>query len=242
MDGNKFDSKDKGFLFASKDYREKLKILLIIHGSGVVRAGQWSRKLIINKSLDDGTQFPYIRKAEEEGFGVIVLNTNYNRDQNGDKIPSSEEPEKHGVNVWKNLVKNLNENTKVAIVAHSYGGYVVSVIILFRNNNAISKCFCSFQQTIADKHKDDFKQRVYAVALTDAIDHKIPHCLKGKAKNWITSEEPLGTKLEGRFRRNEIVEYVSAGTTAHEETSSRAIEQIFQFFQEKELEWTDQNK
>jgi len=39
------------FIFVSKDYAKKDKLLLLIHGSGVVRAGQWARRLIINNDL-----------------------------------------------------------------------------------------------------------------------------------------------------------------------------------------------
>ena len=52
--------------------------MVLIHGSGVVRAGQWSRKLIINEDINTGSQVPYIQRAMEAGYGVIVLNTNLN--------------------------------------------------------------------------------------------------------------------------------------------------------------------
>lgn len=39
------------FIFVSKDYKEKEKLLCLIHGSGVVRAGQWARRLIINNDI-----------------------------------------------------------------------------------------------------------------------------------------------------------------------------------------------
>jgi len=38
-----------------------------------------SCRLIINHSLESGTQLPYIKKAIADGFGVIVMNTNDNR-------------------------------------------------------------------------------------------------------------------------------------------------------------------
>lgn len=41
------------------------KLLVLIHGNGVVRAGQWARRLIINEDLDSGTQIPYIKRATE---------------------------------------------------------------------------------------------------------------------------------------------------------------------------------
>ena len=34
---------------------------------------------MINNSLDEGTQLPYIRKALGLGYGVVVLNTNDNK-------------------------------------------------------------------------------------------------------------------------------------------------------------------
>lgn len=74
--------------------------MILIHGSGVVRAGQWSRRcvygrgtnkltkyppsppnrLIINDNLDSGTQLPFIKKAIKV-IAIISLcstiNTNY---------------------------------------------------------------------------------------------------------------------------------------------------------------------
>eukprot|EP00075_Anas_platyrhynchos_P013660 XP_027302913.1 cotranscriptional regulator FAM172A [Anas platyrhynchos] len=73
------ESEPKSFIFMSEDaLTNPDKLLVLIHGSGVVRAGQWARRLIINEDLDSGTQIPYIKRAVEEGYGVIVLNPNEN--------------------------------------------------------------------------------------------------------------------------------------------------------------------
>lgn len=80
------------FIFASPNSLKSENLIILIHGSGVVRAGQWSRRLIINDSLSTGTQILYIRKARKLGYGVLVLNTNDNtRDIAGKshKIPVS---------------------------------------------------------------------------------------------------------------------------------------------------------
>lgn len=69
----------RSFVFACEQAFTCKKLLILIHGSGVVRAGQWARRLIINDNLKSGTQIPYIRKAKELGYGIIVLNTNDNR-------------------------------------------------------------------------------------------------------------------------------------------------------------------
>lgn len=38
-------------------------------------------RVIINDCLDNGTQLPYIKRAKEEGYGILVTNTNLNRDE-----------------------------------------------------------------------------------------------------------------------------------------------------------------
>ncbi len=40
-------------------------------------------RLIINEGLDRGTQIPYIAEGKARNFGIVVLNTNYNRGKNG---------------------------------------------------------------------------------------------------------------------------------------------------------------
>eukprot|EP00062_Callorhinchus_milii_P008547 gi/632951367/ref/XP_007891256.1/ PREDICTED: protein FAM172A isoform X1 [Callorhinchus milii] len=73
------DDEPKNFIFMSEDaLTNPEKLMVLIHGSGVVRAGQWARRLIINEDLDSGTQIPFIKRGMEEGYGVIVLNTNEN--------------------------------------------------------------------------------------------------------------------------------------------------------------------
>ena len=45
---------EKSFIYASEEYENAKHLCIIIHGSGVVRAGQWARRLIMNDSLDLG--------------------------------------------------------------------------------------------------------------------------------------------------------------------------------------------
>jgi hypothetical protein len=49
------------------------KLMVLIHGSGVVRAGQWARRLIINEDLDSGTQIPFIKRAMDVSESSFVL-------------------------------------------------------------------------------------------------------------------------------------------------------------------------
>ena len=56
-------------MFVSPDYESKDSLLCLIHGSGVVRAGQWARKLIINNSLDQGLNMVNIGKM---GLEILI--------------------------------------------------------------------------------------------------------------------------------------------------------------------------
>ncbi len=44
-------SEPTGFFFASNDLIKADYLMIIIHGMGVVRAGQWSRKYLVTNSL-----------------------------------------------------------------------------------------------------------------------------------------------------------------------------------------------
>ncbi|KAJ8285479.1 hypothetical protein GJAV_G00027260 [Gymnothorax javanicus] len=73
------EDEPKSFIYLSEDaVTNPDKLLVLIQGSGVVRAGQWARRLIINEDMDSGSQIPFIKRAMKEGYGVMVLNPNEN--------------------------------------------------------------------------------------------------------------------------------------------------------------------
>eukprot|EP00064_Thunnus_orientalis_P007291 superscaffoldBa00000798_g7311 len=62
------DDEPSSFIYMSPNaLSNPSKLLVLIQGSGVVRAGQWARRLIINQDLDSGTQIPFITRAMEVG-------------------------------------------------------------------------------------------------------------------------------------------------------------------------------
>jgi len=108
-------SEPTGFFFASDDIIKAEYLMIIIHGMGVVRAGQWSRKylvtflfinyilfvrLIINESIEVGSQLNYIQLAQARGYAVIVTNTNLNTDESSKSIVNSSRPIRVS---WKNI-------------------------------------------------------------------------------------------------------------------------------------------
>lgn len=119
---------DATFVFSTKrDLTNVKKLIILIHGSGVVRAGQWARRLIMNESINHGTQIPYIKEAKKLGYEVLVLNTNDN-ERNGQDIPGHSSPSTHAISVWTQLIASANVQS-IAIVAHSYGGVVAMDLV-----------------------------------------------------------------------------------------------------------------
>ncbi|XP_069136689.1 cotranscriptional regulator ARB2A homolog [Argopecten irradians] len=177
-------------------------------------------KLIINDCLDSGTQLPFIKWAQEHGFGVIVANPNLNRAK-GERvfIRGSSSPEEHMETLWTDFVAR-SKAKDIAIVAHSYGG--VSTLEL------------------AENHLDDFEKRVRAVALTDSV-HKFSHqrstdrlinFYQQRAKNWASAgpQDPLDSPLDSKM---DFCPTVSAGTDRHDYTSYSSMKSIFKFIEEQ---------
>jgi Arb2 domain len=66
-------------VFVSNDFwTNQHKCMVLIQGSGPVRPGMWARALCINDNLALGSIFPYLDRAREQGYSVIVLNPNQN--------------------------------------------------------------------------------------------------------------------------------------------------------------------
>jgi len=201
----------KSFIFLSPEFSERSCVVLMIHGSGVVRAGQWARKLIINEDLNKGTMLPYIKFIMEQGWGVAVLNTNHNEDEKTDlSIPDNDDPEKHAHTVWEEIIKPCKAK-KIVIISHSYGGVVT--------------------MDLASRQKKDFLERVSGVFMTDSVhlrltgDSELDNKLEHVSKNYVTSDKDVGEALTSSRRG---VGRFSAGHTVHEWTSWTARKEIFQ--------------
>jgi len=213
----------KSFIFMSPDIEKYDRMLILINGAEPVRAGQWSRSLIINHSLESGSQIPYIREAKKNGYGVVILNTNQNSDIESGKgtVRGSESPEDHFVYVWDKII-NVKKVKDIAIMAHSYGGVVVVNCAL--------------------KRLGEVKDKVFAVAMSDSVHGSMPipkspevkyfqDWFKERSMNWVSSPLPLDTHVDSPNRIDS--RRVSAGTKRHVETSWKAFSSVFKFFEEK---------
>jgi len=225
-------------IFISENALNCDTLCLLIQGAGAVRAGQWARALCINENLDIGTIFPYLERCAKLGWGVIVFNPNLNEQPvnapdvlrstflttqkekppkvETQKIEGSENYGKHGEYVWKNFVQK-SSCTTIAIVAHSRGG-----------DNTVQ---------LVTKFYDEFVQKVACIAFTDSVHSlgffdpsHVKKFIKQYAKNWVTSDKPLGEKVR---EPDQDCLQVSAGHPKHEYTSGTAITDVFSFLESK---------
>jgi len=202
----------RSFVFVSPGFQEKERLQVLIHGSGAVRAGQWTRKLIMNEDLDHGSVLPFLREAREKDWGVCVMNTNLNDIEN-EPIEGSESPEQHGETVWRTLI-SPSKASKVVVIAHSYGGIVA--------------------MHLASTFSGDWVKRVHGLLLTDSVHGRLTgdattddHLIK-IGQNWVSSDDPVGTPISSSYIRKGGIPLVSAGHSKHEWTTWAASGQLFE--------------
>ena len=181
--------------------------LVLIQGTGAVRAGVWARSVCVNDSLDLGSMLPQIEWAVfEKQYPVLVMNPNYNKDlATGKPIPENDTMANHALHVWKNYVANSGFKS-ILVIAHSKGGSCLEAII-----KANSKTF--------------YKQ-VKKVAITDSkFDPNLVSDIQKKfmqanAIHYKASIKDLGTPIVPKGPKvKQICPLVSAGHPKHEYTT-----------------------
>ncbi|KAJ3094982.1 hypothetical protein HDU97_007406 [Phlyctochytrium planicorne] len=201
-------------IYMSPDALTSEKPLLLLIPGISIKVGQWARKIIINESLSKGSMLEYIQEATENGFNVLIFNSNKNRMGNR-PIRGSEDPVRHVEYVWKNIVRN-SSTKDILIVAHSYGGVCVGQLL--------------------DKNVHEMKDRVKAIALTDSVHSNLfqnadaAKLMKKIGTNWVRSRDALDKPCS---RVGNGCPFVSAGTTSHEHTTVVAKDSVFKFLKSR---------
>jgi len=220
-------------IFVSKNVYTCDKLMLLIQGSGAVRAGMWARALCINNDISLGSVIPYIKKSMENGFGVIVLNPNFNscfvppievkrniflgidgektEEPNRVKIKGNETPVDHVLYVWDNIVSKTVA-TRICIVAHSAGGHGAVQLLKKREEDFYKVCGIAFTDSVHSVSSRDNKS--------------IQKFIKDRCRNWVTSDEEIDTVVNQPFY--DCLQ-VSAGHTKHEFTSGVAVDSVIKF-------------
>jgi len=183
------------------------KALVLIQGSGGIRAGMWARSACIYKDLETGSMLP-----------VLVMNPNFNHDaETGQAIPYSSDMSEHARWVWEYIRESGFDN--VDIVAHSAGG----------------GCLRDIMWTYDDSLWDQVKQIAYTdswVVNKYALSERGLEFMQTNAVHYRASELPKGEKIEDKFPwiHDSACPAVSAGHISHEYSTGAAMDLIFKQF------------
>ncbi|XP_078473211.1 cotranscriptional regulator ARB2A homolog isoform X2 [Lampetra planeri] len=233
------------FIFMSPGALQKERLLLLVQGSGVVRAGQWARRLIINDCLDSGTQIPYIKRAMEEGYGVVVLNPNDNR-VDGERLKrqrkrmeaSKKRPQSKSTDAsasgsgwswwnWKYRSVKGNETPEEHLEyvwKHFVTKSVASKIFVM----AFSYGGAAVVNLV--NNRPDVLKRLSAVAFADSVhrlhpsNQNVVRWFKTFSVHWVRSSKELDARIRG-----DDSSLRSAGTPFHERAPCTAIDPIFEY-------------
>ena len=218
-------------IFISPDWKTNTKAaLVLIQGTGDVRAGLWARSVCINDSLDKGSMLPQIKFAVENDMACLIMNPNYHEDKKGNPVdPRVSTMEKHWNYVFKKFVVGRCQAEKVYIIAHSAGG----------------RCLT----TLYKRFTQEFHDRVKSIVLTDSAHKDIRNGLIDQEEedfmvqvwiHFVKSYNKIGEKEDNS--QDPIMPTFSAGHSKHEYTTGCSwpkIQNIFKNMSNKELKKVD---
>ncbi|CAG8534026.1 7737_t:CDS:10 [Ambispora gerdemannii] len=215
-------------IFLSPDYLTNENMCIFIPGT-FHASGLWSRRMLTEKSINDGGMVTYTKRARSLGCSVLITNPNEIYWYKGkavvtlpkatvpfDPIPENESPEAHLEYVFKHFIKP-SAAKKIFIIANSYGGY------------------CAVD--LLQKKFDELRHRVRAIefaATTHSIDYvrkdSIKIWIREHCRNWVVADEPLLTEIiDPRFG---CVNY-SSGCQLYEFVLDAIIDQVFELISRK---------
>lgn len=114
-----------GKVLATRDLETNTAgLLVIVPGTGSVRAGMWARGLLVHNSLEQASVHGLLRHALERGWAAVCFDPNRLEAGDGRKTPlaGSRTREAHCASAWRQCVTGASPAARIAVVAHSAGG------------------------------------------------------------------------------------------------------------------------
>jgi hypothetical protein len=219
-------------IFVSQGYERADKLLLIIQGSGRVRAGVWGCNLCIHESLEQGTMLPYLRMATALGYGVIVFNPNENRVE-GNPILGSENPTNHVAYVMEHIVPQCAAR-EIDVLAHSQGGRsLLAYLARAKKDNTAGRIVDKMGRVV-------FTDSYHAQTQLAFLPSRVRSLMSDPKRsiNFVPHSAELGTRVEEwSSQEYSFTEAergclcVSSGVLDHASTNYAAIHAVFDFLQ-----------
>ncbi|PAA87663.1 hypothetical protein BOX15_Mlig029774g3, partial [Macrostomum lignano] len=217
-------------------------LLVIIQGGGVIRAGQWSRRLIINDSLSSGSMLPYISLGHRLNMRLLILNPNANR-YRGQPIEGHETAERHVETVWRTVVRRAPQR-HVFVICHGHGGVAFTHQLQpWEPGDPSQGDDRQLWETRRREFIADLRDRVPGVAFCDSYfclpmqgidDPEVIDYFQKRSRNWVSSDQPLDQPIDTGSLTNwgqavQDTPKVSAGTPAHERIPANAMVSVFRW-------------
>ncbi|KAJ8405943.1 hypothetical protein AAFF_G00308310 [Aldrovandia affinis] len=178
-------------------------LLVLIQDQGTVRCGQWSWQAIVREGLERGSQVPYVRRALQERWGVVLLNPN----------EAGASPEEHVRSVWDGPLAGCAAG-RVVVVTHGYGG-LAFVDLLSRRPLEVQRRVCAV--AFVDSTHNLWHQPL-AGATRD--------WLRAHSRKWVLSVKPLNRPV-GSLKAG--CHQLSAGTQNHEAAPAFCMDSVFRY-------------
>jgi len=218
------------------------KTLLLIQGSGRVRAGVWGCALCINaeEGLSKGTMLGYINRAHALGYRVIVANPN-----------EAEDGGAHLVDIWTELNLGVQTPESVDVVAHSNGGRCFLGLLshfvsssLSDTSNPLKRHLDPIGKVACTDSYHSRRQVSEILSLSEGCDEN-SGCgedsvkrILSEIRNYVPSSEPFSTEVTTwmSLKNNMTAESkapmqcISAECDDHASTNYASEEAIFQWF------------
>ena len=208
-------------VLASKDFKTNSKCLIMIQGAGHVTLGEWANSCCVNEGLKMGSMLPFVEKAKQNGFSILIMNPNERYGLDGKNIIIFKNMKEHCIYAYENLIFKNDKIKEVYFISHSLGGECnVEILKLFE--------------------KDLLNNRIKKIAFTDglqggsclSLSKEGIKKLRKISRNYIASNE-----VKGKFMETESYfsgcDVYSSGVNIHEYTTGNVINEIFTFFEEK---------
>ncbi|RIA95330.1 Arb2 domain-containing protein [Glomus cerebriforme] len=219
-------------IYLSPDYMNNENMIIFIPATSNT-VGIWSRRVLADTSILEGSMIAYTKRARELGFSVVITNPNevfWYKDRGVlvlpkttsefSTIPGSESPEDHMDYVFKTFViPSAAQN--IVIVANSYGGHCA--IDVMQNNFKELKDRVKAIEFTATTHSIDFVK-------TDRMRVWVrEHC-----RNWIMSDQPIGKEvIDIRFGCTSL----SSGSDLNDFVTTNIKDEVFNFIERKKITW-----
>lgn len=142
--------------------------VVLMQGTGAVRAGIWARSVCINDGTKLGSMLPQIDWARKQGHEVIVMNPNVGQSM-----------QDHCVRVWREFVEPAGFS-KLLVIAHSAGGKCVT---------AVMEEFPTFFLSVDKLAYTDCPVTIDP----DMLDRDQKQWVQAKTVHYVKSNKPLGT-------------------------------------------------